>query len=322
MLSRRNFGAAMASTWLLPTMALADSPPAVRDLHITVLSTMLAERGLGEWGFSALVESGGRKLLFDTGAHADLVLKNAEDLKVDLASVEELVLSHNHWDHVGGLVTLRTTLAQRNPRALQVAHVGAGIFTPRSDEGKDSNGLNKYRAAYEAAGGRFVVHDRPDALWPGVWLTGPVPRPNEERNWSGHSELLDEAGRPIGEDNLPEDCALVFDTVKGLVILTGCGHAGVVNISEYARTRVRQAPIEALVGGLHLFAASDKVIDWTVSKLKPMQVRHLLAAHCTGIEATYKLRAGLGLARGAANVAAIGSVYDLDGGVMAGKLAG
>src|SRR5688572_6911318 len=80
----------------------------VRALKITVLSTMLADGDeLGEWGFAALVEADGRRILFDTGAKTDVVLKNAQTMKIDLSNVPDVVLSHWHWDHVGGLMTLR-----------------------------------------------------------------------------------------------------------------------------------------------------------------------------------------------------------------------
>src|SRR5580658_3898439 len=105
----------------------------VQSLKITVLSTMLADgKELGEWGFSALVEADGHRILFDTGAHPDVVLKNAQSLGVDLTAVPEVVLSHNHWDHVGGLLTLRQSVLVKSPGALSRVHVGAGIFLPRT----------------------------------------------------------------------------------------------------------------------------------------------------------------------------------------------
>jgi len=329
MLSRRVFGrlsaAALFSAALPPAVA-APAAPKVKALKITILSTMLAQdyETFGEWGFAALVEADGKRMLFDSGAHPETVLRNCKGLKIDLSDIDEMVLSHNHTDHSGGVLALRGELMKTTPKALSVAHVGKGIFIPRIDkQGKDQNGALPIKAAYENLGGRWVEHDKPTELLPGAWLTGPVPRPNDEHNWSGYRQLIDEkTGQPGPEDVVQEDSALIFDTDKGLVMLTGCGHAGVVNIAQYARATVREAPFEAIVGGLHLFRASDETIAWTVSKLKPMGVRHLLAAHCTGIEATYKLREGLGLDRKTATVAAVGSIYDLTDGLHPGDLAG
>ena len=76
----------------------------VHSLRVLILSTMLADEGIGEWGFAVLVEADGHRILFDTGYHPDTVLKNARELGVDLSSVQEVVLSHNHEDHTGGLL--------------------------------------------------------------------------------------------------------------------------------------------------------------------------------------------------------------------------
>src|SRR5437868_7704704 len=88
--------------------------PQIHALKITILSTMLADEGIGEWGFSALVEADGRAWLFDTGARPETVLANARELKIDLSKISDVILSHNHGDHTGGLVALRTALAKEN----------------------------------------------------------------------------------------------------------------------------------------------------------------------------------------------------------------
>ena len=169
-----------------PAVAAANPPDAhhVHALKVTVLVTNLAgdaHEGDGEWGFSALVEVDGRKILYDTGSSPDMALRNAKALKIDLSDVEDVVLSHNHWDHVGGLLTLRRELSKINPRAMSRVHVGARIFEPRWDaSGEDRNGLKLIKAEYLATGGSLIVHDKPVELLPGVWLTGPVPRPNDE----------------------------------------------------------------------------------------------------------------------------------------------
>ena len=106
----------------------------VRNLKITILSTMLADEGIGEWGFAALVEADGHRILVDTGARSETVLSNLHDLHLDLSDVSEVVLTHNHADHVGGLMTLRREFMKKNPAALSVAHVGKGIFYSRPDE--------------------------------------------------------------------------------------------------------------------------------------------------------------------------------------------
>jgi 7,8-dihydropterin-6-yl-methyl-4-(beta-D-ribofuranosyl)aminobenzene 5'-phosphate synthase len=302
--------------------AAAGESGQVRSLKITVLSTMLADgKELGEWGFSALVEADGHRILFDTGAHPDVVLKNAESLRVDLATIPDVVLSHNHWDHVGGLLTLRQSVLTRAPTALARVHVGEGIFYRRTsfNRGIDDNPALLLKPDFEREGGTFIVHDRPAQLYPGIWLTGPVPRKYPERNWSGSGRVLTPAGWV--EDNVPEDQALAFNTGKGLVVLVGCAHAGIVNTLDYAQAVVRPARFAAVIGGVHLFAASDETLDWTGRKLAAFGVDNFLGGHCTGIEPVYRFRTALGLDRGHCVVAAVGSSYDLDKGIDPGNIA-
>ena len=121
-----------------PPLAAASSEAPrtlVKTLKVTVLSTMLADSGFGEWGFAALVEGDGHRVLVDTGAHPDTVLRNAQELRVDLSDVKEIVLTHHHWDHVRGLMTLRREVMKKSPSALSVVHVARGIFYSRP--GKD-----------------------------------------------------------------------------------------------------------------------------------------------------------------------------------------
>ena len=113
------------------TSLRAAEPAEVSRLKVTILSTMLADQAaVGEWGFSALVEVDGHRILFDTGNHPDVVLRNARSLDIDLTSVPEVILSHNHSDHVGGLMTLREAVMKKHPEALSRVHVGEGIFYP------------------------------------------------------------------------------------------------------------------------------------------------------------------------------------------------
>jgi 7,8-dihydropterin-6-yl-methyl-4-(beta-D-ribofuranosyl)aminobenzene 5'-phosphate synthase len=317
---------AILTAMTLGCCAAFGAGPANSQAHavkITVLVTNLGGdpyEGDGEWGYSALVEVDGHKILYDTGLSADLVLRNAKALKIDLSDVEDVVLSHNHYDHVGGLMALRRELSKVNPRAMGRVHVGAGIFEPRwSESGENHNGLRLIRAEYLATGAAFVVHDKPTELFPGVWLTGPVPRANNEKNWTPGLSLDTPQGRR--EDNVPEDSALIFNTGQGMIILSGCAHAGIVNITEYARGIVGAKPIVAVIGGLHLFSASDQALAWTGAKLKTYGVLSLLAGHCTGIEATFRLRESIGLSRKTAVVSAVGSSFTLGQGIDPRRLA-
>lgn len=288
----------------------------VQSFRVQVLSTMLSgspERGIGEWGFAAIVEVDGQRILFDTGARPDTVLKNARELGVDLSNVKDVILSHNHSDHTNGLLTLRREFAKANPTALSRAHVGKGIFWNRPAGAGDFNVMVKYKSEYEATGGSFIEYSEPKEILPGVWLTGPVPRTYPEKNWSGAGRMKSPDG--LVEDTLPEDMSLVAVTDKGLVLLSGCGHAGIINTLEHARKTIKSAPVYAALGGFHLFNLNDEKLSWTAGKLKEFGLKQFLGAHCTGIEAVYRIRQQAGLDRQSCVVSAVGSSFTLEKGI-------
>jgi 7,8-dihydropterin-6-yl-methyl-4-(beta-D-ribofuranosyl)aminobenzene 5'-phosphate synthase len=313
-------------TWSLSARADRPSVPPVSDARVTILSTMLAEEVhertlIGEWGFAAFIEANGRRLLFDTGAAPDTVLRNAETLGIDLSSITDVVLSHFHPDHTGGLVTLRRELSRKNPAALSRAHVGRGFFWSRTrKDGTPFGSVADMRTAYEASGGKFVEHDAPAEIFPGVWLTGPVPRIHHERNYP--PGILVKTPDGTISDEVPDDDSLVLDSTEGLIVVTGCGHAGVINTLEAARKAVRgDARVSTVLGGLHLFAADDATLDWTGSQFKRFGVAQVVGAHCTGIEAISRLRQSAGLNRRSCVVGAVGASYDMRRGIDPGRLA-
>ena len=299
----------------------ATSATQVHTLKITVLSTMVvgSPTGLGEWGFSALVEADGRRILLDTGAHPETVLQNARDLNVDLSDVREVVLTHNHSDHVSGLLTLRREMMKKNPAAMSAVYVAKGIFYSRPSADGEDNPMIAIRKEYEATGGKILEYAEGTEIFPGAWLSGPVPRKYPERNWSVTGKVQTPNG--LVEDTIPEDQSFVLNTTQGLVVVTGCGHAGIINILTSARTRFPTYPVYAIVGGLHLFAASDEQLDWTGDEFRQFKVANLLGAHCTGIEAVYRLRQRAGLTRKSAVVGTVGATLTLDKGIVPGVLA-
>jgi len=298
-------------------------PAQVQSLRVTILSTMLADEGIGEWGFAALVEADGHRILVDTGARPNTVLNNARDLHIDLSDVEEVVLTHFHDDHVGGLLTLRRAMVKRNPAAISRVHVAQGIFYSRPmKNGSENNPMIAIRKDFEDTGGRFIEHDRGAEILPGIWLTGPVPRVFPEHNWSSSPGSLGvQTPQGLKEDTVPDDQSVVLNTPKGLIVITGCGHAGIVNILTDAETQYRDTPVYAVLGGLHLFAAKEEQVNWTGDKMKNFGVAYLIGAHCTGIESLYRLRERMGLTRRSAVVGAVGASFVLGEGIHPGAIA-
>ena len=311
---------------LLSTPVSADDDPyRVKDLKITILSTMMTQVGVGEWGFSALVEADDHRILFDTGLRPDTVLLNASSMRIDLSNVEEVVLSHNHGDHTGGLVHLRRKLASENERAMRIAHVAPGIFWERPGSNPEWSIVPK-KEGFEAEGGKFVEHDKATEIHPGIWLTGPVPRKHPERNygfWVGDEHRVGKVSTPdeVIDDNVPESMSMVINTDKGLVVISGCGHAGLVNTLEHATDVTGADSIHAVIGGFHLLQASDAHLEWTGKKLVDLGVENLVGAHCTGLEPVYRFRELVNLDRTTAVVGATGASFTLEDGIEALSLA-
>ena len=111
------------------------------------------------------------------------------------------------------------------------------------------------------------------------------------------------------EDYVPESQGLTIVTAEGPVVLLGCGHAGSVNLLEQVQRTIQDHPIQALMGGMHLFSADDQTLLWTSDKLRKVGIQNLMAGHCTGIEPLIRLREGLDLSRSTAVVGAVGSRF-------------
>lgn len=293
----------------------------IKNLKITILSTMMAQnRGIAEWGFSALVEADSVKILFDTGARERTVLENSKEMNVDLSNVPTLILSHNHADHATGWLPIRNAMSIINKNALSVTHVAPGVFDTRiPSTGMEDKERRKDSVLYIQTGGKISEHKDFKEIFPGIFLTGLVPRVFPEKNYNPNVKKINDSGN-IVEDNIPEDMSLIIRTEKGLVLLSGCGHSGIINTITHVRKNLQQQPILAAIGGFHLFANTDQHIKWTAEQLKESGIRYFMGAHCTGIEPVYQIREWAGLKRGECIVGSVGAIFDLSKGFTAGPL--
>ncbi|QWV93112.1 MBL fold metallo-hydrolase [Geomonas oryzisoli] len=239
---------------------------------------------LGEHGFAALVQAGDQSLLFDTGGGHTL-LHNAQRMNIDLKSVDQVVLSHGHYDHAGGLWPL---LQAAGPKRV-LAH--PEIFTRRyvlREGSARSVGVPYSEEFLTGLGASFSYSDAFREVVPGVFLTGEVPRR------TGYEEgdaglFCDEAG--CHRDQVPDDQSLVIVTEKGLLLLLGCCHAGVVNTLELAREKTGVEQVYGVMGGCHLAFSSQPQIDATIKALKRYGLKKICPGHCTGFHAAARLAA-------------------------------
>ncbi|MET9878226.1 MBL fold metallo-hydrolase [Actinacidiphila glaucinigra] len=253
---------------------------------------------LAEHGFSALVtvRRGDREtvLLFDTGLSPSGLVTNADRLAVDLGALQGVVLSHGHFDHAGGLGGLAARLRAR--RMPMVVHPQAWtrrrLHTPQSTF--DMPTLS--RKALDAEGFEVVERSRPSLLVDGsVLITGEVDRTTDFEHGMPAAHQAWRGDHWEHDPQVVDDQALVVHLRdRGLVVLTGCGHAGVVNIVRHARRLTGVEPLHALLGGFHLTGpAFEPVIAPTVHALQDFAPRLIAPGHCTGWRAQHALAAAM-----------------------------
>jgi len=239
---------------------------------------------LGEHGFSALIEpAGGEPLLFDTGQGLTL-LHNARRMNKDLSKVKKVVVSHGHYDHAGGLKPL---LEECGPK---VVYGHPGIFKPRYRV-KDTAecypiGVPTSRAELEAAGATFDLSADFREIAPGMYLTGAVPRLTDFE--TGDQGIYCDCGG-LDADNTPDDQSLLLETEKGLVLLLGCCHSGLINTVEHVAKMTGRRDIYAVIGGTHLGFCGQEQLGSTIAALRGMGIVKLAASHCTGFAASARL---------------------------------
>ncbi len=233
---------------------------------------------LGEHGFACLIEHDGCNWLFDTGQGTTL-LHNLDALGIEAQRVEGVILSHGHYDHAGGLLAF---LRQVGPRPV---HAHPDIFRDRFWQGQHEQraiGVPVGRAELEQAGAEFHMHRDFTSLAPGLYFSGRIPRVTAAETGDPHLVCADPQGENLLPDVFADDAALAIETARGLIILLGCAHSGLINTVRHFQHQLGSPPIHAIVGGTHLGPASDAQFAETVSFLGDLNVDRLGLSHCTG----------------------------------------
>ena len=286
----------------------------IKDFKITILSTMLSDTHIGEWGFSAMIEADGQRILFDTGSREKTVIQNAKELKINLDNIDNVFLSHNHKDHTGGLINLKLN----HPTSFSNAHIGEGIFYSRPNSSGNDHYILNNKNTLDELGINFKTHQNPSQVMPGLWTTGQIPRKYDEKNWSELGKMVDSNGN-IVEDTIPEDQSLFFDTDNGIVLISGCGHAGLINTLDYVKKIIPNRPIYKIIGGFHLLNLNEKKLEWTAKKMEEFGVKFFVGAHCTGLNSTYSIRNFMNLSSKNVLVGSVGT-YITNQGIFPGYM--
>jgi 7,8-dihydropterin-6-yl-methyl-4-(beta-D-ribofuranosyl)aminobenzene 5'-phosphate synthase len=238
---------------------------------------LLAEHGLSFW-----IEYGNRHILFDTG-QSELLVQNAKALNIDLAQADVIVLSHGHYDHTGGLSTVlgiaRKAILYLHPAAIKLKF-------SRSSPKPCSIGMpDPVKKAIHSR--KIIWTEFPTQVFDGIGLTGQVPRTNNFED-AGGPFFLDEGCRE--PDPLLDDQALFIESSKGLIVVFGCAHAGVVNTLQRISDINRGKHFYAVMGGMHLINADPERIERTITAFREYDLQIIGPAHCTGRNAVERIR--------------------------------
>ena len=254
-------------------------------LTLTVLvdNTTLTDHDFcSEAGLSFFIETAGKKCLFDTGL-SGLFLTNAEKMGIGLRDLDFLILSHGHIDHTGGLEALARHLAGAALDGSQ-ARVPRLIAHPRCFWPKEKDGRKNGSELNEAE----ICRQFPASLSAKpVWITddlvflGEIPRRFAFEQADSGTRKIQRPDGTIEPDSLSDDTALAFRSAEGLVIITGCSHAGICNITEYAREVCGERRVADIIGGLHLISPTPKQLAKTGKYLNRIHLNALHACHCT-----------------------------------------
>ncbi len=249
------------------------------EVRITILSenTAAEEYLSAEYGLSVWIEVDDTCILFDTGM-AGAFAANADKLGIDLSKAVHLVLSHGHSDHTGGIALV----FDRSPEVIIHLHPDAAMpkyLAETADRAKSIGMPGPSLHVVKDMTGRCLFLTDVTRLTEHVFLTGPVPRKTAYEKIV-EPFTLDPEGRV--PDTMEDDQALWIETGKGLIIVLGCAHAGVVNTIDYIREKSGCTEIRAVIGGMHLMSADRQTIELTAEALAAFKPRLIAPNHCTG----------------------------------------
>jgi len=260
------------------------------ELKITTLSenTVTARpRGLlGEWGLSILIQVDDLKVLLDTGQSISAV-NNGDLLGVPWPQIDKIVLSHGHDDHTGGL---RQILSRRKKAVEVIAHPNVWdtkyVHLPDVDYSAYV-GIPFREEELQSLGAVLKLTDRPVWLSDSVVTSGEIPMTTDYE--AIDPGLCLKEGEQFRPDPLKDDQAVFIKTEAGLVVVLGCAHRGIINTLRHAQKVTGMKLIHTVVGGTHLFRASEVQQALTTAELKTLGVQRLGVSHCTGMTAAVKL---------------------------------
>jgi len=265
------------------------------SLKITVLtedSVLYESHYLGQHGVSFLLEgvkgSDVMRIMVDVGQNSQALLNNMKLMNISPSIIDAVVLTHCHYDHTQGVARMLREISRKDIQV--VAHRDIFRLNFVTEPYLRHVGImpGDSREEIEKAGGSLLLTKDPVKLMSGITTTGEVKRQTDFEEVGIALKTID--GGEVVDDRMLDDISVVANVNgKGLVIVTGCSHAGIVNIARHAMELTDCEKIEGIIGGLHLIDAPDDRIKRTGEELSKLNPKWICAGHCTGFKAQVEL---------------------------------
>lgn len=263
-------------------------------IKITVLCENLVGKlvGSGEHGFSAFIEMDKGNYLFDTSSGSSIV-PNSLTLNKDLKSIRKIFLSHGHYDHTGGLSEVLKLKGKVDVHAHpHVFSDRIAVFKEEDREIKRFIGIHYKKRYLESLGANFVFNRDFIEVDKGLFLTGEVPRQTNFEK--ADPRLFSEIDGKTTQDLFLDDQSVILDTEKGLILILGCAHAGMINNINHVINKTGKQNFYAIVGGTHLDFLTPEQLEESIKSLKRMEIGKIGVSHCTGMKAAFRLHQEFG----------------------------
>lgn len=236
-----------------------------------------AKHFLSEHGFAMLVETeNGRRILVDAGASEEVLLHNLELLELSPQKIDAVFVTHGHYDHVGGLLPFITA---KTPIFTHPKSLSRRRFSLVNEKTTELSPPNKILEALSSA--NMILDSEPREIFEGIRTSGEIPRlfPFEQLG----NYMVEENGVLV-PDTFVDEQVLLMNSKKGLILIVGCGHIGIVNIVHHLK-KITGSKIFMIAGGFHLYSGDTERLLKTMDHLKSLGVERVAPMHCTGFEA-------------------------------------
>jgi len=270
-------------------------------MKITILADNYVDTAglVAEHGFSCLVETGQKKILFDTGQGSAL-LNNMREL--DITDIDMIVFSHGHYDHTGGLSAYLSALSHFCKEIYASEHI-FDKHLKKEGESFSYIGLQTERKEVEKLYNLHLNSDKTE-ISDNIFLSGSVKR---FESFDADKLLYSEIDLVMQKDMFRDEQYLVVKTDSGIHVITGCTHCGAFNLIHDVRDKFHDEKILSITGGLHMFRSTPDQVEQVVGFIESQQVGVVNTGHCTGLEASMLLRKRLG---DKMNMTKVGAVYE------------